>query len=136
MRTRTVGAATEVVENFTTGHLVAGYAGHVTRTPSAPVPGGCRVSLDTQLDGTVALYSYRTIVAIRTPDGAFAITPASYGPSTGKLLGRVRRAILARSFKVDGGTIPVTVAVPGRWGGFGPAWHPTGRETLPFVLYT
>ncbi len=135
-RARTVGTAAEVVRTFTQEHLIAGGSPTVTRTCVAAVPGGRRVRIETLPDGTRALYSYRTIVAIREPGGAYALTPRRYGPSTDKLLGRVRTAIERQAFTVDGGTMPVTVAVPGRWGGFGPAWHPTGTETLPFILYT
>lgn len=118
--TRTVGTTAEVVRAFSEGRAL--------RTATAPVPGGCRVTSEPQPDGTTALYSYRTIVAIRLPDGRIAVTPRRYSVTTSRLMGRVARGT------PTGQTVTVATAVPGRWGGFGPAWHPTGTESLPFIV--
>lgn len=139
---RNVGTSLDVVRAFVdAGTNRGGPEGpdglpYPNRTGIARVPGGTRVSVELEPDGTLSLYSYRTIVAIKLLDGAFALTPRKYGPSTGKLLGRIRSAIAARYWTVDGGTVPVTVQVPGRHGGYGIPWHSTGYESLPFILYT
>jgi len=127
---RNVGTAPEVVEAFIDAAL------YPNRTASAPVPGGCRVSVD-QETGRMALRSYRTIVAVRliTRD-AVAVTPRRYTVTTSKMLGRLTRSLHAQGYRPTDETVEVSAAVPGRWGGFGPAWHATGWEVLPFVVWT
>lgn len=134
---QTIGTADEVLRAFV--------AGEALRTRAARVPGGRRVSVDREPDGSLSLYSYRTIVARRLPDGRIAVTPRRYSVTTSKLLGKLTRLVrgdwssastaIAEAYNDPELTlIEVTVAVPGRWGGYGLPWHPTGRETLPFVV--
>lgn len=121
------GTTQEVVDAFIRGENA--------RTPSAPVPGGHRVTSEAG-----ELRSYRTVVAVRQDvDGIvrFGVTTKKYSVTTSKLLGRVVRSINGAGFghPVTGETVLVEASVPGRWGGFGPAWHPTGVETVPFVVF-
>lgn len=121
----TVGTTYDVVETFATGE------GHVTRTASAPVPGGCRVSIEGP-----SLYSYRTIQARRLSAERVAVWPGSgLTVTTSKMLGHLRGALMSAGYVPTGTFEPVTWAVPGRWGGFGPAWHATGYETTPFEVW-
>lgn len=126
---RNVGTASEVVEAFLDASL------YPNRTPSAPVPGGCRVSVEREA-GRLWLRSYRTTVAVRlaTRD-AVAVTPRRYSVTTSKLMGRLVRGLAAQGYQPSGEVIEVAANVPGRWGGFGPAWHATGVESLPFVVW-
>lgn len=135
---RTYGyTASQVVDRF--------LAGKPGGTAAAPVPGGRRVESmpEPHRPGT-ALYSYRTIVAVREEQGdqvIYALTPRKYGPSTSKLMGRVRAALYSAGYypQVEQDGSPITqgvyTAVPGRWGGFGPAWAPHPFETLPFQVW-
>ena len=127
---RNVGTAPEVVGAFVDAAL------YPNRTATAPVPGGCRVSVNHET-GRMALRSYRTIVAVRliTRD-AVAVTPQRYTVTTSKMLGRLTRSLHAQGYRPTSETLIVDAAVPGRWGGFGPAWHATGHEALPFVVWT
>jgi len=126
-----VGTSQWVVDRF-----VAGDPGWYS-TPKAQVPGGVRVFVEQQRDGNIALYSYRTIVALRLTDGSIAITPRRYGPATGKLLGKVRRHLYPTPMTVGGEprSITVTVAIPGRYGGWGIPWASSTHESLPFIVY-
>ena len=131
--TRNVGTAPKVVEAFINASL------YPNRTASAPVPGGCRVSVEWQTfePGMAALRSYRTIVAVRLAGrDAVAITPRKYSPTTSKMVGALRRSLAAQGYRQTEETVTVNAAVPGRWGGFGPAWHATGWEALPFAIWT
>lgn len=133
MTTHVANAAT-VVEAFAN-------QGRAMRTPACYVPGGHRVRVEEQPDGSLFLYSYRTLVAVRRPDGSFALTTRQYSVSTSKLMGRIERAIRSRSWTPDGGErnptlLHYSAAVPGRHGGYGIPWHPTGVEEPAFVLYT
>ena len=127
--TRKMGLPTgDVVERWIDGHEAG--------TPAAGVPGGRRVESISNPDTSVDLFSYRTVVARRLGYGAVALTPRRYSVTTSKLMGRVRRALQARGFHPSpGSVVTVEAAVPGRWGGYGPAWHPTGREALPFEVW-
>lgn len=128
---RSVGTASEVVEAFIDAATL-----YPNRTPSAPVPGGCRVSMEQDANG-LNLYSYRTIVARRLyAIDAVAITPRKYSVTTSKMMGRLTRSLAAQGYRPTDETVIVNAAVPGRWGGFGPAWHATGWEALPFVVWT
>lgn len=125
-RPRTVGTADEVIEAFVEGRVM--------RTPIAPVPGGCRLSTD----GT-KLYSYRTEIAERDgtyPGPTVYFGLAKYGPTTSKWQNRLIREMQARGYQpMAEGERTLHAAVPGRWGGFGPAWHPTGWEEVPTVTW-
>lgn len=120
---RNVGTTAQVIDAFLQGKEL--------RTRQAPVPGGYRVNSVPDADGTVSLYSYRTVVAVRLASGEVAITPRKYSRTTSKLLGMLRRQLGAAT----GDVVGVRAAVPGRWGGFGPAWHSTGYEYLPFTIF-
>ena len=84
-------------------------------------------------DGT--LYSYRTAVAIRRPDGTFAVTQAKYSQTTSCLVGKLTRALYRAGYREVPPLTTIHAAVPGRWGGFGPAWHATGWEDVPAVIW-
>ena len=119
--------------------------GQEAGTSRAPVPGGRR--LDAERDpvtGDMLLYSYRTIVAVRrqviAEDGlseriVFALTTKRYSVSTSKVMGQIRRMLYARGFSTHGqGLQAVWTAIPGRWGGFGPAWAASSHESVPFQV--
>lgn len=115
--TRTVGTSDQVIEAF--------IAGRHLRTAAASVPGGCRVT-----SGGVVLFSYRTAVAWRREDGVVEITTRKYSVTTSRMLRALESTLRGAGYRpvaVVAGTN--AAAVPGRWGGFGPAWHATGYET-------
>lgn len=111
--------------------------GHDGGTAAADVPGGRRVeSKRTVFDNrTHDLYSYRTVQAVRLNDGRIAVTTKKYSRTTTKMVNRLLTRLAIAGYEITGTTIDVQAAVPGRWNGFGLAWHPTGYETLPFVVY-
>lgn len=95
------------------------------RTATAPVPGGHRVN-----SGGVVLFSYRTAVAWRREDGIVEITTRKYSVTTSRMLRGLEGALRTAGYRPVAVVVGMyVVAVPGRWGGFGPAWHPTGYET-------
>ena len=127
--TKHVGTTDEVIDAF--------LAGEALRTGLAPVPGGCR----SYADEAGNLFSYRTIVAVRKPAERgfamyFALTPRKYTVTTSKLVGQVARRLRRAGYHATEQHVTVSTAVPGRWGGFGPAWHSTGYESLPFVIWS
>ena len=127
--TVTVGTASEVIDAFLDGRPL--------RTGAASVPGGCRVSATALGE----LYSYRTVVALRleAKDGQamrFAVTTKKYSVTTSKLLGHVQSALYRAGYREVPPLTTIHAAVPGRWGGFGPAWHATGWENVPAVVWT
>lgn len=124
--TRTVGTAHDVVTAFVDGRSM--------RTSSAPVPGGRRIDTAHTPEG-LALYSYRTIVAIRLNDGRIAITPRRYSVTTSKLMGRIVGAMARSGYQATDDIVPILTAIPGRWGGYGPAWASSSHETLPFRVW-
>jgi hypothetical protein len=108
--------------------------GRSAGTSAAKVPGGRRVEAIREKAGT-SLYSYRTIVAVNNADGTVAVTPRRYSVTTSKLMGKVQRLLLARGYRPTERTQDVWTAVPGRWGGYGPAWAASSHEALPFVVW-
>jgi hypothetical protein len=108
-------------------------------TAADKVPGGRRVwspGPKHEPNGGNVLYSYRTIVAVRNRDGSVALTPKRYSTTTSKLMGKVRRLLVARGYEMSRvERQSVHTAVPGQYGGFGPAWAPSSHETLPFVVW-
>jgi hypothetical protein len=117
--------AHEVIDRFV--------AGQVGGTAAAHVPGGLRLRSERRLAG-MTLISYATEVAVRG-DGFVAVTPKRYSPSTSKAMSRLAGALNAAGYRETTEVTPVMAKVPGRWGGFGPAWHPTGQEMLPFTIW-
>lgn len=124
--TATVGTASDVVRAFLDNRAM--------RTRVAPVPGGTRVSVDREMDGRLSLYSYRTIVAVRMPDGRVAITGRKYSVTTSELVGHIVAAAYREGYRETGTVEIIRAAVPGRHGGYGIPWHPTGYELLPFEV--
>jgi hypothetical protein len=116
------------------GRFEIGYEGG---TAAAQVPGGRRLeAVKDPGTGDLLLYSYRTIVAARRRDtGRIAVTPRRYSVTTSKVMGKLGRLLAARDYITTGEQQPISAAVPGRWGGFGPAWHATGVELVPFTVY-
>lgn len=82
--------------------------------------------------GATDLFSYQTVIARRHKNGDVSVTPRKYSTTTSKAQGRLMRRLL-ETHEPSGESRKVRAKVPGRWGGFGPAWHPTGWEDLPFV---
>ena len=118
-----VGTTDEVLSAFVRGEA--------KRTAKAPVPGAYRVvSVDVGA-GVTHLFSYNTLVAANLGDGRFAVTPKKYSVTTSRLVNQLRRMLPP----VSGETVQARAAVPGRWGGFGPAWHPTGYDILDFLVH-
>jgi len=127
---RNVGTAPEVVEAFIDAAL------YPNRTASAPVPGGCRVHVMADSEG-LALRSYLTTVAVRIAGrDAVALTPRRYSVTTSKLMSQLRGELARQGYRETAETVTVNARVPGRWGGYGPAWHATGWEALPFAVWT
>lgn len=124
---------------LTTDHVIGRFEiGHEGGTAAAQVPGGRRLeAVRDPGTGDLLLYSYRTIIAARRRDtGRIAITPRRYSVTTSKVMGKLRRLLEARGYVRTGEVQMVWARVPGRWNGFGPAWHPTGAEHLPFALFS
>ena len=126
--TVTVGTASEVIDAFLSGEPL--------RTARAAVPGSCRVNAQ----ATGELYSYRTVVATRIEAAGgkalrFAITTRKYSVTTSKLLGQLERALWASGYRPTAELTTIHAAVLGRWGGYGPAWHATGWEDVPAVVW-
>lgn len=126
--------ATDVVRAFVDGREAG--------TVRAPVPGGRRVDAAHTYGpgGALHLYSYATIVAARRPrphDGVveIAVTTRRYSVTTSKLMGRLRVALAAAGYEPTSDTALVSAKVPGRWGGFGPAWAPSSHEDLMFQVW-
>lgn len=128
----TVGTTSEVLESFVAEQGIGANRPHgVTRTASAPVPGGCRVSIEGP-----NLYSYRTVQAVRLSGERVAVWPGSgLTVTTSKLLSHLRGALYHAGYRPTAERYDVTWTVPGRWGGFGPAWHATGYEVTPFEVW-
>lgn len=121
--------ATEVIDRFV--------AGEVGGTKSTAVPGGRRLT-SVQAVAGLTLRSYATEVAVRgTINGEVivAVTPKRYSVSTSKALGRLRRALAAAGWRETSDVTPVMAKVPGRWGGYGPAWAPSSHEMVPFTVW-
>ena len=124
------------------GRFEIGYEGG---TSAAGVPGGRRLEAVRDPDTRdLLLYSYRTIVAARrqvvSDDGLsetikIAVTPRRYSVATSKVMGKLNRLLVARGYGLTLEEQVVSTAVPGRWGGYGPAWHATGTELLPFSVW-
>ena len=118
--------------------------GEALRTPKAPVPGGSRVeaTYDEVQDPDFGplrrgvLFSYRTEVAYRPPErDRILVTTKRYSVTTSKLLGHLRRHLARRGWVETQETQEARAAVPGRWGGFGPAWASSPVQTLPFQVW-
>lgn len=134
----------KTVDN-TAGTIARFRIGHVGRTRAEKVPGGRRLTSALAVGGqaqgrTHDLISYRTEVATRFVDPitglvGFALTPRKYSPTTSKVMSQLRRMLTAAGFEPTGETMSVQTTVPGRWGGYGPAWHATGFEVLPFEVW-
>ena len=125
-----VASAPEVVDAFLDAAV------YPNRTRTAQVPGGCRVSVEKTASG-LELSSYRTVVAVRLHGrDAVAVTTQKYTVTTSKLVGRIARELRARGYAPQPETLTIATAVPGRWGGFGPAWHSTGWDSTPFIVWT
>lgn len=106
------------------------------RTPLTDVPGGCRVSVEDTVRG-LELSSYRTVVAIRLRGrDAVAVTTRRYSVTTSKLVGRIVRDLISRGYQCAPEVLTIATMVPGRWGGYGPAWHATGTDSTPFTVWT
>lgn len=133
--TRNVGTKVEVLQSFTRWN-----DGGITRTASAPVPGGCRLSIERDGNGVVSLYSYNTAIAERHPDGTYLVGTRRWTVTTGRVLSDLARALRAAGMApIRPGaelTIPtIRARVPGRHGGYGIPWHATGWENVPAVVY-
>jgi hypothetical protein len=122
---------------FTRNQVIGRWSiGYEAGTASARVPGGRRLeAIRDPGTGDLLLYSYRTVVASLRRDGAFALTTKTYSRSTSALMSEVRRLLTARGFVKTVEVQNVSTAVPGRWGGFGPAWHATGVDLIPFEVW-
>ena len=125
-----VASAPEVVDAFLDAAV------YPNRTRTAQVPGGCRVSVEDTVRG-LELSSYRTVVAIRLRGrDAVAVTTRRYSVTTSKLIGRIVRDLISRGYQCAPEVLTIATAVPGRWNGFGPAWHATGMDSTPFSIWT
>lgn len=132
---RTMGLpASEVIDRFVRGE--------VGGTAAAVVPGGRRLrSTKHAARRGVTLMSYATEVAFRAEDQTrsgevfVAVTPRRYSPTTSKQMTFLRRALRAAGFVETTETTPALAKVPGRWGGYGPAWAEADYEMLPFVIW-
>lgn len=109
--------------------------GREAGTSRAPVPGGRRVEAARNVGGRLDLFSYATVVAVRGSDDTVALTPRKYSPSTSKLMSKVRATLLDAGYGPTLDTALVSAKVPGRWGGFGPAWAPSSHEDLLFQVW-
>lgn len=141
---RTIGTASEVVDAFVEGREL--------RTALDQVPGGRRVRSE-KIEGRMVLLSYRTEVAFRSspstiranieaqrigvigargPAEYVDVTTRKYSTTTSRLLGRLRQALMAAGYRPTGNYAQHETEVPGRWGGFGPAWAPSNRQVTEF----
>jgi hypothetical protein len=123
-RKRMVYTADEVVDRFVA-------TGETCYTARAGVPSGRRVWADP--DGQ--LRSYRTCIAERLPDGGIAVGLQRYSVSTSNLQSYLRSSLLRHGYWPSTEDTTIHAAVPGRWGGFGPAWHATGWDEVPARIY-
>ena len=128
---RNVGTASEVLASF------ARYNdGGPTRTASAQVPGGCRLSFDRDACSIVRLRSYRTTIAERRPDGTYLVGMRKYSITTSGHQSALTSALYGAGMAPAGlAADTIQAAVPGRWGGYGIPWHATGWETVPAILF-
>lgn len=118
--------------------LSAFLRGEPARSRATHVPGGRRqrVAVSHGEEGAHDLWSYNTIVARRHKGGDISVTPRRYSVTTSKMMGRLQRMMEGEGYSPSGESRTVRgVNVPGRWGGWGPAWHATGFEDLPFVHF-
>lgn len=124
---------------LTTGEVVDRFiAGQVGGTRSAAVPGGRRLTSRLSGFGTIELVSYATVVAVRSMPGradSLAVTSRKYSPTTTRMLNRLLAALGRAGFQPTEQAVPIAAKVPGRWGGWGPAWAPSDYETLPFTVW-
>ena len=122
------GNSAQVIEAFEKGEAL--------RTPKAPVPGGSRVAATFSEPGSRqgVLYSYRTEVAYRNDD-RILVTTKRYSVTTSKMLGHLRGYLVRKGWFVTDEVEFAQAFVPGRWGGFGPAWATSPIETLPFKVW-
>jgi len=102
---------------------------------SAKAPGRCPGGAYVTSDGDF-FYSYNTEIGVRLRGGSFAVTTHKYSVSTTNHTRRLEDALRSAGYVPDDMLIDIETKVPGRWGGFGPAWHPTGYETYPFIVWS
>lgn len=126
---RRTGTNEDVMESFLEGKPAKSRAAHV--------PGGRRMRSEGTIEeaGATNLFSYQTVIARRHKEGDISVTPRRYSTTTSKAQGKLQRRMIERGYEPSGESRKVRAKVPGRWGGFGPAWHETGWEDLPFVHY-
>lgn len=94
-------------------------------------PGGAYVTSEGDF-----FYSYCTEVGARLRGGSFAVTTKKYSVSTSNHVRKLEDALRASGYSPEDLTVDIETKVPGRWGGYGPAWHPTGYETYPFTVWS
>lgn len=116
--------------------FIKGYAGvHTARA------GNGYYRSSTEYNGhrsQLELYSYGTVIAVRKEiDGKprIFLNTRKYSVTTSKLQTYIFRSLAFAGYRETGEAIEEEAKVPGRWYGAGPAWHPTGWETLPFTEY-
>lgn len=138
--TRTVADTDAVVRAFVAGDTLP------SRTATVNAGGArSRVSQDAG-----RLYSYRTAVAHRDPTPTdvetartrpirptFRVTTSRYSVTTDRLMRDLAAALRSAGYAPAGpAETGIVAAVPGRWGGAGPAWASDPYPTVPCVLWT
>jgi hypothetical protein len=81
------------------------------------------------------LNSYCTQIAGRVDENIIIVTTKKYSVSTSSHTNKLKRTLSARGFVPTERFVPVEVKVPGRWGGFGPAWAPSEYEEVQFEIW-
>ena len=107
--------------------FVAGKPGYVR----GDCPGGAYVTSDVDF-----FYSYRTEIGARLPVGLFAVTTHEYSISTTNHTRKLEQALRDAGYSPGELTVDIETRVPGRHGGYGSAWHPTGFATYPFTVWS
>lgn len=119
------GSNMDVLESFLAGTPAKGRA--------AKVPGGRRLSAERDSKGGLNLFSYNTLIAHREANGDISVSERRYSTTTSKWQNKLKTLMSIDHYEPTGETRTHEARVPGRWGGWGIPWHPTGWETLPFT---
>jgi hypothetical protein len=123
-----VGSTDQVLSAFLAGESPR-------QTAAAPVPGGRRLQWRELGGGARELVSYRSVIA-EARNGHVYVVTRTFSHSSVNVLHRLLRLLALEGYVPKESATVIRSAVPGRWGGYGPAWHATGYEDIPTILYT